>query len=128
MGYSLASIKLRVTDYSRVSTDHLEQQKSLKNQVEHFEEMIKSNENWTYIQGYVDNGISGTTDYKRNNFMKMIEDARNGKFDLIVTKEISRFSRNTLDSIKYTRELLSYGVAVLFVNDNIIPNINNLKL
>ena len=119
MGYSLASIKLRVTDYSRVSTDHLEQQKSLKNQVEHFEEMIKSNENWTYIQGYIDNGISGTTDYKRNNFMKMIEDARNNKFDLIVTKEISRFSRNTLDSIKYTRELLSYGVAVLFVNDNI---------
>ena len=119
MGIALTSMKLRVTDYSRVSTDHLEQQKSLKNQIEHFDEMIKNNENWTYIQGYVDDGISGTTDYKRDNFMRMIDDARSGKFDLIITKEISRFSRNTLDSIKYTRELLSYGVAVLFVNDNI---------
>lgn len=119
MGVSLTAMKLRVTDYSRVSTDHLEQQNSLKNQIEHFDEMIKNNENWTYVQGYIDDGISGTTDYKRDNFMKMIEDARSGKFDLIVTKEISRFSRNTLDSIKYTRELLSYGVAVLFVNDNI---------
>ena len=119
MGISLTTMKLRVTDYSRVSTDHLEQQKSLKNQIEHFDEMIKNNENWTYVKGYIDDGISGTTAEKRDNFMKMIEDARSGKFDLIVTKEISRFSRNTLDSIKYTRELLSYGVAVLFVNDNI---------
>ena len=119
MGVSLTAMKLRVTDYSRVSTDHLEQQSSLRNQVEHFDEMIKNNENWTYVPGYIDDGVSGTTDYKRDNFMKMIDDARSGKFDLIVTKEISRFSRNTLDSIKYTRELLSYGVAVLFVNDNI---------
>lgn len=119
MGMPLTSIKLRVTDYARVSTDHLEQKKSLQNQVEHFEQYIKENPNWTYTSGYVDDGITGTSDIKRDNFMKMIEDARGGKFDLIVTKEISRFSRNTLDSIKYTRELLSYGVAVLFVNDNI---------
>lgn len=119
MGMPLTSIKLKVTDYARVSTDHLEQKKSLQNQVEHFEQYIKENPNWTYVKGYVDNGITGTSDVKRDNFMKMIEDARSGKFDLIVTKEISRFSRNTLDSIKYTRELLSYGVAVLFVNDNI---------
>ena len=119
MGMPLTSIKLRVTDYARVSTDYLEQKKSLQNQVEHFEQYIKGNPNWTYVKGYVDDGITGTSDVKRDNFMKMIEDARSGKFDLIVTKEISRFSRNTLDSIKYTRELLSYGVAVLFVNDNI---------
>ena len=119
MGMPLTSIKLKVTDYARVSTDHLEQKKSLQNQVEHFEQYIKENPNWTYFKGYVDDGITGTSDVKRDNFMKMIEDARSGKFDLIVTKEISRFSRNTLDSIKYTRELLSYGVAVLFVNDNI---------
>lgn len=119
MGMPLTSIKLRVTDYARVSTDHLEQKKSLQNQVEHFEQYIKQNPNWTYVKGYVDDGITGTSDVKRDNFMKMIEDARSCKFDLIVTKEISRFSRNTLDSIKYTRELLSYGVAVLFVNDNI---------
>lgn len=119
MGMPLTSIKLRVTDYARVSTDHLEQKKSLQNQVEHFEQYIKENPDWNYVKGYVDEGITGTSDVKRDNFMKMIEDARSGKFDLIVTKEISRFSRNTLDSIKYTRELLSYGVAVLFVNDNI---------
>ena len=97
MGMPLTSIKLKVTDYSRVSTDHKEQQNSLKNQIEHFDEMIKNTPAWTYIDGYVDEGISGTTDYKRNNFMKMIEDAKNNKFDLIITKEISRFSRNTLD-------------------------------
>lgn len=119
MGISLSNIKLRVTDYVRVSTNHLEQHKSLLNQKEHFEEMIKSNSNWTYIHGYVDDGITGTSDVKRDNFMKMIDDAKQNKFDLIVTKEISRFSRNTLDSIKYTRELLKYGVAVLFINDNI---------
>ncbi len=119
MGVSINSMPLRVTDYARVSTDHLEQKKSLQNQTEHFDEYIKTNPNWTYVQGYIDDGISGMTDFKRDNFMKMIEDAKSGKFDLIVTKEISRFSRNTLDSIKYTRELLSYGVAVLFVCDNI---------
>ena len=119
MGIPLTNIKLRVTDYARVSTEHIEQKKSLQNQVEHFEQYIKENPNWIYIKGYVDDGISGTSDIKRDNFMRMIEDAKLGKFDLIVTKEISRFSRNTLDSIKYTRLLLSYGVAVFFVNDNI---------
>jgi len=119
LGTPLTELPLRVTDYSRVSTDHIAQRNSLKNQKEHFDEMIQSNKNWTYIEGYVDDGISGTTDIKRTDFMRMIDDARKGLFDLIITKEISRFSRNTLDSIKYTRELLSYGVAVLFINDNI---------
>lgn len=112
-------MQLRVTDYSRVSTDHEEQKNSLKNQIEHFDDMIKKNPNWTYVKGYVDEGITGTSDVKRDNFMRMIEDGKCGKFDLIITKEISRFSRNTLDSIKYTRTLLNNGVAVLFVNDNI---------
>lgn len=119
LGVPLTNIKLRVTDYSRVSTNHEEQKNSLKNQIDYFDKYIKNNPNWEYIEGYVDEGISGTTDYKRNNFMRMIEDAKDNKFDLIITKEISRFSRNTLDSIKYTRELLKYGVAVLFINDNI---------
>ena len=119
MGIPLTNISLRVTDYVRVSTNHIEQKKSLKNQIDHFEDMIKHNSNWTYIEGYVDEGISGVSVIKRDNFLKMIEDAKNNKFDLIITKEISRFSRNTLDSIKYTRELLNYGVAVLFLNDNI---------
>lgn len=116
---NLSGIKLRVTYYSRVSTDNFLQLNSLKNQSEYFDEYIKTNDLWEYIPGYIDEGISGTTDYKRDNFMKMIEDAKKGKFDLIITKEISRFSRNTLDSIKYTRMLLEYGVGVWFLNDNI---------
>ena len=128
MGISLTMIPIRVTYYSRVSTDHIEQKMSLKNQIDYFDEMIKKNSNWTYIDGYVDDGITGTSDIKRDNFMKMIEDARDGKFDLIVTKEISRFSRNTMDSIKYTRELLSYGVAVLFINDNINTVLSDSEL
>ncbi len=118
-GETLNSKDLRVTYYSRVSTDHEEQINSLNNQINYFEEMIKSNKNWTYVSGYVDAGISGTTDYKRCEFMRMIDDALLDKFDLIITKEISRFSRNTLDSIKYTRILLEAGVGVYFLNDNI---------
>ena len=64
LGVSLSSMKLRVTDYSRVSTDSIKQINSLKNQIESFDEMIKNNKNWEYIPGYVDEGISGTTDYK----------------------------------------------------------------
>lgn len=119
LGIPLTNLKLRVTDYCRVSTDNIKQKNSLNNQINYFEEMIKNNNNWIYIDGYVDEGITGTSDIKRDNFMRMIEDGKSGKFDLIITKEISRFSRNTLDSIKYTRELLQCGVAVFFVNDNI---------
>ena len=118
-GINLTNLNLRVTYYSRVSTEYKEQIKSLINQNEYFENYIKKNNNWTYVDGYIDKGISGTTDKNRKSFMKMIKDAKEDKFDLIITKEISRFSRNTLDSIKYTRELLNYGVAVLFINDNI---------
>ena len=119
LGIPLSELKLRVTEYSRVSTSDVKQHNSLKNQINHFSEMIKNNNNWVYVKGYVDDGITGISDIKRDNFMKMIEDGKKGKFDLIITKEISRFSRNTLDSIRYTRELLQNGVAVLFVNDNI---------
>ena len=108
LGIPLTNIKLRVTDYSRVSTNHEEQKTSLNNQINYFNKYIKDNPNWEYVEGYVDEGISGTTSYKRNNFMRMIQDAKDNKFDLIITKEISRFSRNTLDSIKFTRELLNY--------------------
>ncbi len=118
-GKSIRDINLRVVEYARVSTDHEEQKKSLINQVEHFREYIDDNPNWIYSGKYIDEAVSGTTDIKRDDFMKMINDAKMGMFDLIVTKEISRFSRNTLDSIKYTRKLLSYGVGVLFTSDNI---------
>lgn len=119
MGLSLTDLPLRVTFYTRVSTTHLKQTSSLLNQTEYFEHLIKENPNWTYLPGYIDNGISGTSDIKREQFMHMINDAKKNKFDLIMTKEISRFSRNTLDSIKYSRMLLNQGVAVYFLNDNI---------
>ena len=118
-GKSIYDLKLRVTYYARVSTEKDEQVHSLKNQIEYYSDFIKRNQMWTYVDGYIDEGISGTSVNKRESFLKMISDAKLKKFDFIITKEISRFSRNTLDSIKYTQELLSYGVGVLFQSDNI---------
>ena len=118
-GKKLIDLPLRVTFYARVSTDHEEQLNSLENQVMYFENYIKSQENWTFVSGYIDEGISGTSVKKRDNFLKMINDAKRGMFNLILTKEISRFSRNTVDSIKYTQELLQENVGVFFLNDNI---------
>lgn len=112
-------IPLRVTFYARVSSEKDEQLNSLDNQISYYTDLIKANKNWTYIDGYIDEGISGISTLKRENFHHMIEDARDGKFDLIITKEISRFARNTLDSIKFTRDLLGCGVGVFFQNDNI---------
>ena len=119
MGRSIYDLPLRVTYYARVSTEKVEQQGSLENQVQYYTEFIQKNPNWTFVQGYVDEGISGTSTYKRESFLRMIDDAHRGMFDFIITKEISRFARNTLDSIQYTRQLLSHGVGVFFQNDNI---------
>ena len=118
-GESIYNIPLRVTFYARVSTDKDVQLNSLDNQILYFENFIKDNRSWTYVNGYVDEGISGTSVKNRTNFLKMIKDAKDGYFDLILTKEISRFSRNTVDSIKYTQELLENDVGVLFLSDNI---------
>ena len=118
-GVSIFAMCLRVTFYARVSTDKMEQAGSLENQVQYFTEYIQKNTNWTFVPGYVDEGISGTSTAKRDSFNQMISDARAGKFDFIITKEISRFSRNTLDSIQFTQELLHLGVAVLFQSDNL---------
>lgn len=118
-GKTIFDLPLRVTFYARVSTDKDEQLNSLENQVQYYTELIRSKPNWTYIEGYVDEGISGTSTKKRDSFLRMIEDAKAGQFDFIITKEISRFSRSTLDSIKYTQELLEHDVGVLFQNDNI---------
>ena len=118
-GKSIYDLPLRVTFYARVSTDRYEQLNSLENQVMYFENFIKEQENWIFVEGYVDEGISGTSVKKREDFLRMVDDAKKKKFDLILTKEISRFSRNTLDSIKYTQKLLSCGVGVHFLSDNI---------
>lgn len=118
-GVSIFDLKLKVTYYARVSTDKYEQLNSLENQVIYYENFIKKNTNWTFVEGYIDEGITGTSTLKRDSFKKMIRDAKNKKFNLIITKEISRFARDTLDSIQYTRKLLEYGVGVLFQYDNI---------
>lgn len=118
-GKTIFDLPLRVTFYARVSTDRDEQLNSLENQVQYYTELIQSKLNWTYVEGYIDEGISGTSTKKRDSFNRMIEDAKAGRFDFIITKEISRFSRSTLDSIKYTQELLEHDVGVLFQNDNI---------
>lgn len=119
MGESLYDLPLRVTFYARVSTDKDVQLNSLDNQVMYFRNLITENKNWIYVDGYIDEGISGTSVNKREDFLRMIEDSKKGMFDLILTKEISRFSRSTLDSIKYTQELLENNVGVLFQSDNI---------
>lgn len=116
---TIYDIPLRVTYYARVSSDTDEQLNSLDNQISYYENFIKKNKAWTFVPGYVDEGLSGISTKKRKHFNEMIEDAKEDTFDLIITKEISRFARNTLDSLQYTRELLGLGVGVFFQNDNI---------
>lgn len=116
---SIYDIPLRVTYYARVSSESDEQLNSLDNQIAYYEDLIRRNRVWTYVPGYVDEGLSGISTKKRKHFNEMIADAKEGMFDLIITKEISRFARNTLDSLQYTRELLNMGVGVFFQNDNI---------
>ena len=127
-GKTIFDLPLRVAYYARVSTEKEEQLHSLDNQITYFREYIKSNKNWQFIDGYIDEGITGTSSKKRENFMRMIEDGKNKKFDLIVTKEVSRFSRDTIDSLLYTRKLLEYNVCVYFTSDNIITASNDGEL
>ena len=116
---SIYDIPLRVTYYARVSSESDEQLNSLGNQITYYQDLIKGNKSWIFVPGYIDEGLSGISTKKRENFNRMIEDASEDKFDLVITKEISRFARNTLDSIQFTRQLLNHGVGVFFQNDNI---------
>jgi DNA invertase Pin-like site-specific DNA recombinase len=118
-GRSVFDLPLRVAYYARVSTDKDGQRHSLHNQIEHYDRYVEGHPHWTPAGRYVDEGVSGTGVAKREQFRRMVEDARAGRFDFLLTKEISRFSRNTLDSIRYTQELLAHGVGVLFEADNI---------
>lgn len=115
----ISDYNLRVVYYARVSTDKYDQLHSLEAQKAYFENLLARNPNWTFVKGYVDEGLTGTKIDKRDSFIEMMRDAKCGKFDMICTKEVSRFARNTLDSLSCTRELLNYGVAVLFENDNL---------
>lgn len=111
--------KIRAAAYCRVSTDSRDQANSFESQQRYFREYIERNPNMELIGIYADEGISGTSTKKRFQFNQMIDDAKAGKIDLILTKEVSRFSRNTVDTLALTRELKNVGVAVLFMNDNI---------
>ncbi|RHR11026.1 recombinase family protein [Pseudoflavonifractor sp. AF19-9AC] len=116
---SIYDLPLRVTFYARVSSESDEQLNSLGNQIQYYENLIRKNTKWTYVEGYIDEGLSAATTKNRENFHRMVADGEKGLFDLIITKEITRFARNTLDSIHYTRRLLTAGVGVFFQNDNI---------
>ena len=111
--------KKRVAAYCRVSTDNEDQANSFESQQRYFRQYIERNPDWELYAIFADEGISGTNTKKRKEFNRMIACAKNGDFDLIITKEISRFARNTLDSIFYTRDLKKHGVGVIFLNDNI---------
>ncbi len=111
--------KKKVAAYCRVSTDNEDQSNSFESQRTFFRQYIERNPDWEIYEVFADEGISGTNTKKRKEFNRMIASAKNGDFDLIVTKEISRFARNTLDSIFYTRDLKKHGVGVIFMNDNI---------
>lgn len=105
--------------YGRVSTQHEAQIDALGNQMQWYEDQMKYHPNWNLVGRYIDEGITGTSAKKRPDFMRMINDAKQGQFDLIVTREVCRFARNTVDTLMLTRELKTYGVEVYFVSDNI---------
>ena len=111
--------RLRVGAYCRVSTDSEEQAKSYRSQVKYYTNLINDNGNWRLVNIYTDEAISGTNDEKRLGFLKMIGDCEKGYIDLIITKSISRFARNTVDTLRYVRRLKEIGVAVLFEEENI---------
>lgn len=109
----------KVAIYGRVSTEHEAQLSALENQLQWYDDQVKYHPNWSVCERYIDEGITGTQAKKRPAFLRMIEDARNGKFDLIVTREVCRFARNVVDTLVVTRELKGIGVEVFFIDDNI---------
>ena len=111
--------KKRVAAYARVSTLHEEQESSYDAQVEYYTKYIQSNPNWEFVGIYADNGISGTSTKRREGFNLMVEDAKAGKMDMILTKSISRFARNTVDTLKAVRELRIIGCEVVFEKENL---------
>lgn len=127
-GEKIFNLPLRVCFYARVSTDSDVQLNSLDNQLSYYENYIKSKPNWKYIDGYIDEGISGVRVDKRDGFKKMIRDAKAGKFDLIITKEVSRFARDLEDSIHYIRELKASNVGIFFENQNLNTFDSNSEL
>lgn len=109
----------RVAAYARVSTDSEEQLTSYEAQVDYYTRYIRSKSDWQFVDVYTDEGISATNTKKRDGFNRMVQDALDGKIDLIVTKSVSRFARNTVDSLTTVRKLKDAGVEVYFEKENI---------
>ena len=107
-----------VVFYGRVSTEHEAQLSALENQIQWYDDQARYHPNWNIVDKYIDEGITGTQAKKRPAFLKMVEDAKQERFDLIVTREVCRFARNTVDTLVTTRELKNIGVQVYFVEDN----------
>lgn len=118
-GEKMRENKRIVAIYARVSTEHEAQLSALDNQIQYYDNLLKMHSDWELYQYYIDEGITGTSIKKRKKFIQMMEDAKNGCFDLIVTREVSRFARNTVDTLQQTRLLKTYGVEVFFTDDNI---------
>lgn len=112
-------MKKRVCAYARVSLDTESLEKSLSNQISHFNQLIQNNDDYEFVKIYYDDGISGTDIKHRTGFNEMINDCRAGKIDLILTKSVSRFARNTVDLLKVVRELKSLGIEIKFERENI---------
>lgn len=108
-----------VAIYARVSTEHEAQLSALENQVQYYDDILSRHPEWKLYERYIDEGITGTSIKKRKNFLRMLKDAEDGCFDLIITREVSRFARNTLDTLQETRKLKKIGVEVYFIEDNI---------
>ena len=117
--YEVNQTPKRVVIYARVSTEHEAQINALENQLDWYKPILAMHPEWQVVNWYVDKGITGTSAEKRPEFMQMIFDAKCGKFDMIITREVSRFARNTVDTLNYTRLLKTYKVDVHFINDNI---------
>ena len=114
--------KTKVAAYCRVSTDFQDQLNSLSVQIAYFTEYIGGHEDWELIEVYYDEGITGTSTKKRDGFNRMIADCEAGKINLVLTKEVSRFARNTVDTLTYTRKLTNLHIRVIFMNDGIDTN------
>lgn len=117
--YEINRVPKRIVIYARVSTEHEAQINALENQLDWYKPILEMHKEWQVVNWYVDKGITGTSAEKRPQFMQMIFDAKCGKFDMIITREVSRFARNTVDTLNYTRLLKTHKVDVYFINDNI---------
>ena len=109
--------KRNVAIYGRVSSEKETQLSAFRNQLDWYDEQVHKNPNWNVIDKYYDEGITGVQAKNRGEFLRMLEDAKHHKFDLIVTREVSRFARNTVETLQFVRELTKLGIEVFFIED-----------